>query len=103
MSIYARLEFLKNKAIMAPMTLRIAAGIVLFISVFWLPFWLTLLYALACLYFFDSFYEIIPAFMLVDLLYGAHEHRFFGFALVATAISIVAIVGMRALKRFLRE
>lgn len=85
------------------MTLRIAAGIFLFISVFWLPFWVTFCYALVCLYLFDSFYEIIPAFVLVDLLYGAHEHRFYGFAFISTLIAIVAVVGMRAFKRFLRK
>jgi hypothetical protein len=88
---------------MTRMTLRIAAAIVLFISVFWLPFWLMALYALACLYFFDSFYEIIPAFLFIDLLYGAHEPRYFGFAFIGTFAAVIAVVGMRLFKKALRQ
>lgn len=90
-----------NPDIMQGMTWRILAGIGLFISVFVMPFWFTVLYALACLYFFASFYEVIPAFALIDLLYGRSETRYLGFGLVGLALALVFVFGMQQLKEAL--
>ena len=97
------LEFLRIIAIIASMTLRILAGILLLISIFWLPFWCTIVYALFCLYYFASYYEVFPAFLLVDLVYGTQETRFLGFGLVGLAIAFVFFFGMELLKKKLRK
>lgn len=83
------------------MAWRIAAGIGIFLSALWLPFWLTVALGVLFLYVFDSFYELFAAFLLVDLVYGTAEERFFGFSLVALALAFALSVGMYFLKRAL--
>lgn len=88
---------------MQGMTWRILASIGLFISVFAMPFWFTIVYALVCLYLFASFYEVIPAFALVDFLHGSSEVRYLGFGLVGLALAFVFVFGMQRLKEGLRK
>ncbi|MCU0660307.1 MAG: hypothetical protein MUD00_01705 [Candidatus Pacebacteria bacterium] len=86
---------------MPVVTWRIAAGIGIFLSAFWLPFWVTVVLAVFFLYQFDSFYEVFPAFLLVDLLYASKEVRFFDFSLIAFSLAFLLYISMYFLKRTL--
>lgn len=56
--------------------LRIIGGIVLFIMVFYGPWWLFLFSALAFLFLFDNYYEAIVASVFFDALNGVISPRF---------------------------
>lgn len=53
------------------MFLRIVAGIVLFLSVFWAPYWwVTAVLAVIFLFLFPYFWEAVLMAVLIDSLYG---------------------------------
>ncbi len=85
------------------MTRRIILDILLFLSIFILPFWLTVILALICLFLFDSFYEILPVFLFIDLLYGTNESRYFGFTLVSLVLALLLVVITNSIKKKLRR
>ncbi len=85
------------------MARRIILDILLFLSIFILPFWLTVILAIACLFLFDSFYEIIPVFLFIDLLYGASEDRYFGFTVVSLLAALLLVVITNSIKKKLRR
>lgn len=49
---------------------RIFLDLVLFLSIFFLPWWLTLIAAGIMVYIFDSFFEILVVGFVLDTLYG---------------------------------
>ena len=84
------------------MTRRIILDILLLLSAILMPFWFTVIFALILLFYFERFYEIIPLFFLMDLLYGVPEQRFLGVVIVLTIISIVVYFLSGILKSKLR-
>jgi len=50
-------------------SIRVAADVALFISIFIAPFWLTAILAVLAVFFFARFYEIIFLGVLIDALY----------------------------------
>jgi hypothetical protein len=57
---------------------RIFADVILFLTVIFSPFWLWLILAILGAFYFASYYEIIFAFLLSDLIYGLSLNRFRG-------------------------
>ncbi len=53
-----------------------------------MPFWFSVILGIGIVIYFRKFYEVIPYFFLVDLLYGTHEMKFWG----STYVSVVLIV-----------
>jgi len=49
---------------------RIFLDSILFLSIFFLPWWITLIIGGALVYFFDSFFEILIVGLVLDTLYG---------------------------------
>lgn len=73
-------------------------GIIL--AVFLLPWWLSLLAALLCLYFFNKFYELlIPAF-LFDLLYTSPSQNYLLWPAILLTLVLIFLSGLA--KRYLR-
>jgi len=60
------------------MYLRILADIIIFLSILFLPWWVTIFLVLFGIFFFNHFYEAIIAGILIDLLYGTRAEEFFG-------------------------
>ena len=79
------------------MKLRIAAIVILLVSVCTAPLVVTLCLAVVSLALFRNFYELIPLFFVNDAMYGAAEHHFFSFPYVMTMIAIVLVFGSIAL------
>lgn len=50
---------------------RILLGVVLLISLFFCPWWLTTLLGLAGLIYFKNYYEVAVAALIFDLVYGS--------------------------------
>ena len=84
------------------MTKRIILDIALFLSIFLAPFWLTLLFAIALLFVFDDFYEILPIFFLIDLLYPVAGGKFGGVMIVSLILATVLLFLSDFLKKKMR-
>ncbi len=84
------------------MAKRIILDIALFLSIFLAPFWLTALFAVVLLFLFDDFYEIFPAFFLIDLLYPASGGRFGGVMIASLILAAVLLLLSKLLKKKMR-
>ena len=64
--------------------MRVIANIFLFLSVLFLPWWMTAIFIIAALFIFKNFYEAIAWGFFGDLLYGISIAAFFNFGLFLT-------------------
>jgi len=55
--------------------LRIITDLALVVSIFVLPWWLSLFFALACLFIFNNYFEVLVAGYILDILYGTNLYR----------------------------
>ena len=83
--------------------LRILASIVLLFSVLFLPFYISIILAIACIIYFSLFLEAIVLFLISDLLYGVKEKHFFQITLLSFFISILTLLIVEFLKRKLKS
>jgi len=81
---------------------RIFAVIILIISVFFLPFWISAILALAGMIYFSYFIEAVVLFLISDLLYGTSEAKFFGATFVAFIAAAICIVLIELFKKRLK-
>ncbi len=81
---------------------RILVDILLILSIFFFPWWLTLGLSLIALFYFDNFYEILFLGIGIDSLYNATIAIYHPVEFVATIIAIVLFVGVTILKNRLR-
>lgn len=81
---------------------RIIFDFILYVSVFLFPWWFALILAIVGLLLFRSFYEIIFLGIVIDSLYNASTHRFYGLEFIVTFISIILFTIIEMLKRRVR-
>jgi hypothetical protein len=74
---------------------RIAADVIMILSLAWAPLWLFIIFAIAFAWFFAPYYENILWGLVLDSLYGLHS--FYG---LITALLIFVII--EVLKRRMR-
>lgn len=67
---------------------RIIIDCVLFLSIFFLPWWVTLSLALITLFFIPQFIEFVIVGFILDILYSAPLGRFFNFHFVLTLATL---------------
>ncbi len=84
------------------MVLRILASIILLWSVLFMPFWLTVLLAIAGIIYFHLFFEALGAMLLSDLLFGTHEVKFSGIVFVSFVASIIFLIAAELIKKKLK-
>jgi len=80
---------------------RILIDILLFAALFMMPFWLTALGALVCLFVFENFYEIIIVGIMLDGLYGT-PMRFVPIPAVYTLSASALFIARTLLKKHLK-
>lgn len=72
---------------------RIACTILLVISVFLFPWWVTLLFLVASLFYFSRFYEAIGLGLLMDSVYATGSvATFFPYMLTCSTIVLIVCV-----------
>ena len=71
------------------MAIKIIAALILFISLLWAPFWLTVLLALSSMVFIKRFWPAIAIMALGDFIYGIGPNRFLVFPVIMFAFSLV--------------
>lgn len=76
---------------------RILASIVLLGSVLFMPFWVTVILALAGIIYFNIFLEALAFILLSDLLYGVKENS--GAVFISFAGAILLLVLIEILKK----
>lgn len=84
------------------MGLRIFAFVVLLFSILFMPFWVSVILALAGMIYFSIFWEAVAIFLLSDLLYGAKEAKFFGAVFVSFVIFAIVLMAVEITKRKLK-
>jgi hypothetical protein len=67
-----------------------------------MPFWLSVILALAGMVYFSFFWESVLLFFLSDLLYGAREARFFNIFFISLIVSFVVLLVIELLKKKIR-
>ena len=81
---------------------RIIADGVLCLSIFFLPWWVTLVLSTLFFFFFDQFYELLIAAYLTDLLFGVRLERFLGFPFLMTLVASALFVLLLSLRERMR-
>ena len=84
------------------MLLRILASIILLWSVLFMPFWVSVILALAGMAYFPFFVEALFLFLLIDLLYGVPEPRLFDMVFVSFTPALICFIILELLKKKLR-
>jgi hypothetical protein len=84
------------------MMLRIFIDIILILSIFYFPWWVTALFALSGIFIFKNFYESIIAGFLIDALYGTKTSEFAGVWFVFTASFFLLYILSTRLKKNIR-
>ncbi|MCX6751726.1 MAG: hypothetical protein NT161_03125 [Candidatus Nomurabacteria bacterium] len=67
-----------------------------------MPFWVSVILALAGMIYFSFFWEGVALFFLSDLLYGTSEARFFNIFFISTIISFIVLIIIELSKKKLR-
>ncbi|MFA6076741.1 MAG: hypothetical protein WC735_01555 [Candidatus Paceibacterota bacterium] len=84
------------------MILRILASVTLLFFILFMPFWVSVVLALAGMAYFSFFIEAVFLFLLVDLLYGAREPKLFNMVFVSFILAVISLAVVELSKRKLR-
>ncbi len=84
------------------MTLRIITALILLFSVLFLPFYVSVVVALAGIVYFSYFIEAVVLFFLMDLLYGVREVKFSQEVYVLLITSLVFVFVAEIVKKKLK-
>lgn len=84
-----------NRAI----TLRIIAGILMFLCIIWGYWWLTWSLAIVLLFYFPFYYEIMAWGIIYDSLYGASLPEFWNIRYVFSIMSILLFIISLVIKK----
>lgn len=78
---------------------RVLLDAILFLSLFTTPWWVSVVIALAGVFFFTDFYEIIFAGFIMDIVYGAPNASFLNVQFISTVAAIFLFAGGAFLKK----
>ncbi|OGI94510.1 hypothetical protein A3A03_02320 [Candidatus Nomurabacteria bacterium RIFCSPLOWO2_01_FULL_40_18] len=81
---------------------RILASIVLLFSILFMPFWVSVILALAGMAYFSFFWEAVLIFLLSDMLYGAPEIKLFHMIYVSFGSALIVLILIELFKQKLR-
>lgn len=81
---------------------RALFDLVLIGAVLYAPWWLTLIFAATGIFYFPSFYEVIVAGLLVDLLYGVVGGVYAGYGIAGFIAGFIIFLVLERVKHELR-
>lgn len=84
------------------MILRVLAFFVLMFSILFLPFWISVVLALAGMVYFNVFWEAIVLFLLSDLLYGVKEAKNLPAIFISFIVTTVVLIMVEIVKKKLK-
>jgi hypothetical protein len=74
---------------------RIVASVLLFLSILYLPFWMTVTLGLIFIFAFKDYYEALALFAFSDFVYAFPGGRFGKFTLVGFSLALVFVLSAR--------
>lgn len=84
------------------MVLRVLANLILFFSVFFMPFWFSCILALFFMFYFNLFVEVIILMFISDLFFGIKDTIFPNFIFFSSCIFSCVFILLEILKRKLK-
>jgi hypothetical protein len=81
---------------------RIFAFFALVFSLFFMPFWVSVILAIIGMFYFPIYFEAVLLFFLSDLLYGTKEAKFFEMIFVSFFLSLILLISIEILKKKLK-
>lgn len=84
------------------LTSRILAIIVLLISIFTLPFWVSFILAILGIIYFNYFFEAVIIFLISDFFYGAEKTTLYNITFVSFLLILVLLLITEFIKKRLR-
>ena len=78
--------------------LRIISDLILFLGIFFWPWWVNLLLGGALIFFFRNFYEFLLMALFTDLLYGGAYHKILGIPFFISVVSFFLFTSLLTLK-----
>jgi hypothetical protein len=84
------------------MLLRILASILLLFSILFMPFWVSVVLALASMVYFSFFLEAVFLFLLLDLLYGVRAVKFSGLIFISFIVTAIILIIVEITKKKLK-
>lgn len=81
---------------------RIFAGIGMFASVLFFPWWVTLLMGTGFFFIFESYYELLISALLIDILYGVPLALLGGFTAVHTVGTALIYIPLYLIRKRVR-
>lgn len=75
---------------------------ILFLSLFYIPFWIVFFLGILFMFYFNDFYEFIFLMFFADLLFAVRETRFDNFLFVSFFFSVVVFYCINFLKERLK-
>lgn len=84
------------------MIARVFADILIVISIFFFPLWISLIFVITALFYFKNFYEAAAAGVLIDMFYGVPLAKFFHIQWITTLLFLFAYFAVNYIKRYTR-
>lgn len=84
------------------MYFRVIYSLVYFMSIFFLPFWVSVLIGIASMIFFRKYYEVLIFFFIFDLLYAVKIDIFSDFVFVTFIAGVLLFIIIEFIKDKLR-
>jgi hypothetical protein len=84
------------------MTKRILFNILIFFSIYMLPWWLILAFLTFCIFYFNSFYEALLYAFLIDLTYGVKAVGILNFEYIFFVYILIIFILIEVLKKRLK-
>ena len=81
---------------------RITIDIILFLSLFIMPWWVSYAIAIVGIFFFADFYEIIALGFIIDIVYGTPNTLFFGIQFANTLSAVLLFAAVTFIKNRMR-
>jgi hypothetical protein len=81
---------------------RILASFLLLLSILFMPFWVSVILALALMIYFNVFWEAVILFLLSDLLFGVREAKFNNMVFVSFILSTFVLIIIEIVKKKLK-
>lgn len=84
------------------MLLRILASFLLLFLILFMPFWMSVILALAGMIYFNVFWEASILFLLSDLLFGIREAKFHNMIFISFIATTIILVIIEVIKKKLK-
>jgi len=84
------------------MIYRILTSLLLLLSILFMPWWVSVILALAGMIYFNVFWEAVVLFLLSDLLWGVREAKFHNMIFISFILTTIILIIIEIIKKKLK-